>query len=144
MSHTKRPRYDEDLLVELLRKNISHRRIADRVGVSRSTVARIAAGKCRKDLHARIMDQGRNHYSEPILPGVQALRASLARHIKIGLERDDETARKCREFVMNTFLDTPGGASSPLEPANSHLSNLSGLSDETKQRVLAEFLCHAQ
>lgn len=48
-------KYDDDLLVELLaRRGLTHKQVAGRVGISTATVDDIAAGRYRKDLHARI------------------------------------------------------------------------------------------
>ena len=49
--------YDEDLLVELIAGGgVSHTEIAEKVGISRRTVWRIAHGHSRPDLQRKIAD----------------------------------------------------------------------------------------
>jgi len=73
--------------------------------------------------------------------GAKWLPGLVTKHIKVALEGDDETARKCREFVINTFMNdaarNPAGAESD-SGSGVPLSSLSELSDELKDRVLAE------
>ncbi|MDP6546105.1 MAG: hypothetical protein QGH60_19165 [Phycisphaerae bacterium] len=69
------------------------------------------------------------------------LKSIVTKHIKVGLEGDGETARKCREFVTNIFFEGVGaqsagacvGLSSP-----SVFGSLTELPPELKARVLAE------
>jgi len=73
--------------------------------------------------------------------GAKWLPGLVTKHIKVALEGDDETARKCREFVINAFMND--AARHPAGPEcdggrDFLLSSLSELSGELKDRVLSE------
>ena len=105
MPSNRRSEYDEDLLIELIaRGEGNYQQIADRVGISRSMVSRIAHGHARKELQDRIAATIECFRTEAHRLGIRWLRPLLAKHIKHGIEGDDEIARKCREYTLNAFL----------------------------------------
>jgi len=97
--------YDDELVVELIaRGNLSYRRIAERVGVSPSTIRTIARGDSRPDLQERIAAVTGGIRKEAHRLGARWLKGLLAQHIRDGLEGTGAHARKCREFAM-TFIE---------------------------------------
>ena len=99
--------YDEDLLVELIAcGDVSQTEIAERVGVSRRTVWRIANGHSRPDLQTRIADTVEGIRQATIRLAAKWMKPLLHKQIKVALEGDGETARKCREFLLKTFMIT--------------------------------------
>ena len=107
----RRGRYDEDMLVQLLAEGqISYRKIAEKVGVSPSTVSAIARGVKRRDLTDRV--------DSLVADGIRRMkrlvsscsRAVMARQIKLALEGDGEPARKAREFILRLAYKDPDPA----------------------------------
>ena len=144
--------YDEDLLVELIAGgDVSHTEIAERVGVSRRTVWRIASGHSRPDLQRKVADTVEGIRQATIRLAAKYMRPLLKKQIKVALEGDGETARKCREFLLKTFMITvPEQAAKapakrepvddddkPLNPIALY-NSLAELSPDLKQQVVAE------
>ena len=134
----RRKHYDDDLLVELLSKgNLSLRGIGERVGISATTVSRIARGETRRDLQPRIAAAVRGAWSQAFRMGATWMRGLLANHIKSGIEGDGDQARRCREFAM-TFIAKhghPGDA--PVEDTEP-VRGLSDLSPGLQKQILDE------
>lgn len=102
----KRKDYDDNLLVELLgRGEMTEENIAETVGISRSTVWRVANGLTRPELQSRIQAVVDGMLTEARRSGARWMRKLLARQISEGLEGQGETARKCREYVLNKLMD---------------------------------------
>ncbi len=98
--------YDDDLLVRLLAAGeLTHTQIARRVGISSNMVWRIASGRSRPELQERIAELTRLYRTAARRLAAKWLRALLSKHIKNGMQGSGETARKCREFTINKFLD---------------------------------------
>jgi len=99
--------YDEDLLIELIAcGDVSQTEIAERVGVSRRTVWRIANGQSRPDLQQKIADTVEGYRQETIRMAARWMKPLLKKQIDVALEGDGETARKSREFLLKTFMIT--------------------------------------
>ncbi len=97
--------YDEDLLVELIaRGELSQTQIAERVGVSRRTVWRIANGQSRPDLQTKIADTVEGIRQATIRLAARWMKPLLQKQIEVALAGEGETARKAREFLLKTFL----------------------------------------
>ena len=97
--------YDEDLLVELIAGgDVSQTEIAEKVGVSRRTVWRIANGLSRPDLQTKIAATVEGIRQATIRMAAKWMKPLLHKEIKTALEGDGETARKCREFLLKTFM----------------------------------------
>ena len=98
--------YDDDKMVELIAAgHLTHGEIAKRLGVSRVTVWRIIHGQSRPDLQGRVDGVISGFSLEARRMGARWLKSLLTKHIKVGLEGDGETARRCREFVINLFFE---------------------------------------
>jgi len=143
--------YDEDLLVELIaRGDVSQTEIGRRVGVSRRTVWRIANGQSRPDLQQRIADTVEGIRRATVRLATKWMEPLLKKQIKIALEGDDETARKCREFLLKTFMITlpereaktpakkPAPAVAPRLEGAALYNSLFDLSPDLKQKVVKE------
>ncbi len=97
--------YDEDLLVELIAcAEVPQIEIAKRVGISRRTVWRIANGLSRQDLQRKIADTIEGFRQETIRMAARWMKPLLAKQIKVALEGDGEISRRCREFLLKTFM----------------------------------------
>ena len=146
--------YDEDLLVELIASgDVSQTEIAERVGVSRRTVWRIANGQSRPNLQRKIAATVEGYRRETIRLAARFMKPILKKQIEVALEGDGETARKCREFLLKTFMidlprqtdkkprpvadDDDGDAKKPLNPTALY-KNLAGLSPDLKRKVVEE------
>ncbi len=96
---------NEDMLVELIAAGeFSQKRIAGIVGVSRRTVWRIANGFSRPDLQRRIAAVVEGYRQAAIRAAARHMKALLEKQVQVALEGDGETARKCREFLLKTFM----------------------------------------
>jgi predicted DNA-binding protein (UPF0251 family) len=99
--------YDEDLLVELIAGGeVSQTEIAERVGVSRRTVWRIANGHSRPDLRQKIADTVEGYRQAAIRLAAKFMKPLLKKQIEVALEGDGEISRRCREFLLKTFMIT--------------------------------------
>ena len=99
--------YDEDLLVELIAGgDVSQTEIAERVGVSRRTVWRIANGHSRPDLQQKIADTVEGYRQAAIRLAAKFMKPLLKKQIEVALEGDGEISRRCREFLLKTFMIT--------------------------------------
>jgi DNA-binding XRE family transcriptional regulator len=97
--------YDEDLLVELIAGgDVSQTEIAERVGVSRRTVWRIANGHSRPDLQQKIADTVEGYRQAAIRLAAKFMKPLLKKQIEVALEGDGEISRRCREFLLKTFM----------------------------------------
>jgi len=144
--HESPTRYDEDLMVEwIARGQLSQSEIARRLGVNRRTVWRIANGLARLDLQRRIDAVIEGIRREARRIGAKWCHALVTKHVKVGLEGDGETARKCRQYVLDSFLFDDGDrtwcpkppkykAKSPEEM----LSPMDNLSEECKAMRIKE------
>ncbi|MCE5277513.1 MAG: hypothetical protein ABFD92_13890 [Planctomycetaceae bacterium] len=97
-------RYDEDQLVEMLADGAPYDKVAAAVGITVSMVGKIARGDSRRKLWQRIEDirQARQQavHEIAVARAVDIMRA----HVNEGLTGTGETARKCREFVLELLL----------------------------------------
>ena len=138
--------YDEDLLVELIAcGDVSQIEIAERVGVSRRTVWRIASGLSRPDLQTKIAATVEGYRQAAIRLAARFMTPLLKKQIEVALEGDGETSRKCREFLLKTFmLAVPQQAvktAAKREPNRDKIAlgvNLTELSPDLKDRVIKE------
>ncbi|MBL7221771.1 MAG: helix-turn-helix transcriptional regulator, partial [Phycisphaerae bacterium] len=78
--------------------------IAERVGVSRRTVWRIANGQSRPDLQTKIADTVEGIRQATIRLAARWMKPLLQKQIEVALAGEGETARKAREFLLKTFL----------------------------------------
>ena len=100
-------KYDEDLLIELIAEDrLSHSEIAEKVGVSRRTVWRIANGQSRPDLQKKLSAVAEGYRQAVIRLAAKHMEKLLKKQMKVALEEDGETARKSREFLLKTFMLT--------------------------------------
>ena len=96
---------NEDMLVALIADGeLSHRLIAERVGVSRRTVWRIANGLSRPDLQRKIAAAVEGYRQAAIRVAARHMKALIEKQVEVALSSDGETARKCREFLIKTFM----------------------------------------
>ena len=146
--------YDEDLMVELIATGeLTHAKMAEQLGVSRRTVWRIANGHSRPDLQRKIADTVEGMRQATIRFAARHMKKLLEKQMKVALEGDGETARKCREFLIKTFMVTipaqadkvaakpppprPVDPDKKLDPLTLG-KNLLGLSPELKKQVVEE------
>lgn len=110
MASHKHKAYDDDLLVELIaRGDMSCRAIAEQVGLGKQMISRVARGERRPELQSRIQAVVDEYHRRARRLGARSLVNLVARHVRAGLDEkaDPEHARKCREFAINKFLDSP-------------------------------------
>ena len=100
-------KYDEEMMVELVAAGgLSHGEIAERLGVSRRTVWRIANGLSRPDLQKKIAAVAEGYRQAAIRQASRHMGALLEKQVEVALSGDGETARKSREFLLKTFVTT--------------------------------------
>ena len=138
-------RYDEDQLVEWIAcAQLSQSEIAKRLGVNRRTVWRIANGLSRPDLQRKIDAAVEGIRREARRQGARWLKALITRQIKVALEEDGETARKCREYLLDRFLVPDDGPARPRAPRHRRKppsrvpSFTDGVSDDVKRMLIDE------
>jgi len=96
---------NQDMLVELIAEGeLTHGQIAERVGVSRRTVWKIANGLSRPDLQRKIAATVEGYRQAAIRAAARHMKALIEKQVEVALEGDGETARKCREFLLKTFM----------------------------------------
>ncbi len=96
---------NQDLLVKLIADGeLPQARIAEIVGVSRRTVWRIANGLSRPDLQRKIAAAVEGYRQAAIRAAARHMKALLEKQVEVALTGDGETARKCREFLLKTFM----------------------------------------
>lgn len=93
--------YNDELLIVALARHEGATSIARRFGLTPSYVRRIARGAARADLQPHIQAARTGFDQELIRLAVPCAKALLARHVRLGMEGTNETARKCREFVLH-------------------------------------------
>jgi len=107
---TKTDVYDDDEVVEEIARGVkSYTEIAAEQGCTRQCISQIARGRRRKELHRRIMELQEGYLLQVRRLAVACAVQAMAVHIREGLEGEGETARRCREYVMNHVLGKPGG-----------------------------------
>ena len=98
--------FDRYLAVELIAAGqLTLSQIARRLGVNKTTVWGITSGRTHPELQGRIADLTRMYHLAVRRLAARWLKALLIKHIKHGIEGSGETARKCREFAINKFMD---------------------------------------
>ena len=119
--------YDDDVLVEMLAGGrYTHAEIAGARGLSEAYVGKVARGERRPKLHRQVEARQAAMIAEARRVGARWSRALVSRHIEVGLTGDDETARKCRELVLQECCfkrgltapeppGRPGGWQRPLD-----------------------------
>ena len=108
---TRNSRYDEHLLVRLIAEGqLSYRKIAEQVGVSAMTVSNVSRGRRRRDLYERICCTVEDAHRRAHRLASSYLLPLVAAHVKEAIEGTGETARKCREFLIRTFMNRPDPA----------------------------------
>jgi len=140
--------YDEDLLVELIAGgDVSQTEIAERVGISRRTVWRIANGHSRPDLQQKIADTVEGYRQAAIRLAAKFMKPLLKKQIEVALEGDGEISRRCREFLLKTFMIVlpeqaakrkPRRAPDEQDDAVALGMNLMELSPDLKDRIVEE------
>jgi len=94
--------YDDELLVDLLSGGgLTYAQIAEKVGLSMSMVGKIARGQCRTNLHTRV--QRRLTERKDMMANLEMSWGPtlMRKHIQEGITATGETARKCREYMLN-------------------------------------------
>ena len=129
--------YDDDRLITLLGEGLhTYKEIADEVGISETTVGNIARGELRPHLLDRISKVHRGHIRKTRGRGATRLYKVLDKHVKSG-QGDDESARKCREFMLNKYLDMP--CDEPPKPSNEPpMKDFDKLSSQTRANMMLE------
>ena len=137
--------YDEDLLVELIAGgDVSQTEIAERVGVSRRTVWRIANGHSRPDLQRKIAATVEGYRQAAIRLAARFMKPLLEKQIEVALKDDSETSRRCREFLLKTFMLALPQKTAKREPKRDKGKevalevNLTDLSPDLKEQVVKE------
>lgn len=105
---------ETDRLVELIAAGQAPQQIAEELGLDAGEVLRIARGQARPELQAEIRAAAAGHIDAARQLGARWMRPLLSRHIRIGMQEDGETSRKCREFVLTTFHKAVGSPSDDL------------------------------
>ncbi|MHC4718244.1 MAG: hypothetical protein ACYS5V_14825 [Planctomycetota bacterium] len=101
--------YDEQALVDAIARGVmSYAEIAREQGVSRACVSQIARGVRRPELHGRIVERQEAVLMQARRLAVACAVQAMAVHIREGIEGKGETARKCREYLLNRALGAPG------------------------------------
>ena len=96
--------YRDGELVELIAGGEhTYAEIGRRVGLSEAHVARIARGTRRPRLQVKIRQARQARIDLAQLLAAKWLWLLVKRHIGVGLASEDDTARRCREFVMDLF-----------------------------------------
>lgn len=116
---------NEDMLVGLIAAGeLSQRAIAERVGVSRRTVWRIANGLSRPDLQRKIAAVVEGYRQAAIRTAARYMKSLIEKQVEVALTGRGETARKCREFLLKTFmLAVPDQAAKAEEKARQAAGN---------------------
>ena len=108
---SRKEEYDEDLLVTLIAAGrLSCRKIAAQVGISVSMALAVARGDKRPDLYERICQAVEHAHRRVRRLVADSLLALTKKHLHEALTGTGETARKCREFLIRTFLSGPDPA----------------------------------
>ena len=144
--------YDEELLVELVADGrLSHAAIAERVGASRRTVWRIANGISRPDLQRKIEAVAEGYRQAAVRAAARHMTALIEKQVAVALSGQGETSRKCREFLIKTFMLTLPAQSARVEKENAEqaaadraktpapfFDHLAALSPDLKARMMDE------
>jgi hypothetical protein len=142
MTRSRGRTYNDDQMVRLIAEGeLSQRKIAECLGVNLSTVWTITHGLSRPDLQGRINDLIRSLREEARRQGVRKLKAIIDKHIDVGLADDKEVARRCREFLINLFIDDDETDSDNVEEKRKSRSIFGGLADlssDLKDKVIEE------
>ncbi len=120
--------FDEDLLVRLMAEDRwTQRQIAARAGLSQAMVSQIARGRTRRDLLERVRRRRNQWQKQARTLAEDHVRSLLIKHLQVAIEETGETARKCREYLLNQLLfpkdARPGrsGRSGKAEPESRSL-----------------------
>ena len=96
--------YDENLLVEMLADDAPYAKIAQAVGLTASMVGKIARGSYRVNLSRRV-EEILETRRQAVCDTAARRAADLMRaHVEEGLKAGGETARKCREFILERII----------------------------------------
>ncbi|MCE5279643.1 MAG: hypothetical protein ABFD92_09480 [Planctomycetaceae bacterium] len=96
--------YNEDLLVELLSEGAHYDKIAQAVGLTVSMVGKIARGDYRGHIAQRVREILQDRRKAVRDAAAQRAADLMRAHVAEGLTAGGETARKCREFILNHLL----------------------------------------
>ncbi|NLF32092.1 MAG: hypothetical protein GX591_14550 [Planctomycetes bacterium] len=130
--------YDDDLLIaDLAEGQLNYGQIGQRHGLSASQVGRIARGEVRPELHARILEAAAGVREQSRRLGATLSRAAWARLGRLISAPDvpEEVQRKAAVDILKMAQDDAAAAADGRAKAG---ADLTGLSDQTKRRVLAE------
>jgi len=128
--------FDRYLAVELIASGqLTLSQIARWLGVNKTTVWGITTGRTHPELQGRIAELTRMYHLAARRLAAKWLKALLSKHIKHGMEGSGETARKCREFAINKFLDD--GVENEVPPAERDFGpELRDLPEPLKSQVI--------
>jgi len=107
--------YDEELLIDLLATpGLTQAQIAERVGISRPTVSRIAGGRARQDLQPRLQAAIAAQRTGARRAALRYVDSLMSVHLREGMDGGGELGRKCREFVINKVWEpSPADGETP-------------------------------
>ncbi|MHC4718298.1 MAG: hypothetical protein ACYS5V_15105 [Planctomycetota bacterium] len=109
--------YDDDAVVDAIVRGESYAQVARAQGVTRACVSQIARGRRRRDLHDRIVEAQEAALMQARRLAVACAVQAMAVHIREGIEGTGETARRCREYLLNRVLGAPGKPAPPVPSA---------------------------
>jgi transposase-like protein len=142
MTRSRGRTYNDDEMVQLIAEGgLSQAAIAERLGVHLNTVWTITHGLSRPDLQGRINNVIRSLRKEARRQGARRLKAAVDKHFDVGLASDKGVARRCREFLINLFIDDDEADSDNVEEkrkSRSIFGNLADLSPDLKNKVIEE------
>ena len=109
---------NEDLLVELIADGrLTQGQIAEKVGISRRTVWRVEHGLSRPELQRKIAAVMEGYRQAAIRAAARHMTNLIEKQVQVAMSGDGETARKCREFLLKTFmLSIPDQAAKAAPP----------------------------
>ena len=136
MGHPVKDYNDELLIADLAEGQLTYGQIGERHGLSASQVGRIARGVNRPELQTEILAAAAGVREQARRLGATLARTAWARLGRLVSAADvaDEVQRKAAVDILKMAHDTPPPAAAKAKTG----PDLTGLSEDTRRRVLAE------
>ena len=125
---------NETFLQDVFLSRLTGAMMAEKHAISPRYLRQIRTGQRCPGIMRQVNEMHQIANDEAFLMAASMIKTTLAQQLKVGIKGEDETARKCREYVLDHFLLEERPRAYALPPPRRRRELLPGLTARDLQR----------